>query len=293
MLTWVLHPSWQLSATMTALLVVLGLGLRALRRAPGVQAFAREFAVVMGLLGLWQFVGGQVRTRSAGAMHRAVLIQRWQHRAHLPDEITLQNIVLGHPLIVQAMNVYYATAHLNGMGAFLLWVWWRERKAPGPKVFHHVRNTVAASTLICLLVQLVPVAPPRLLNGYVDTALAYGQSVYGPYATGLAAQLTAMPSVHVAWAFIIAWYVARLARGAWRAVGTVHLVLTVLVVVGTANHWWLDGIVAVGIVAVVLGLQAAGAELVQRRQKSRPSRPGLNPAAVTMSAASSNRAPTR
>ena len=293
MLSFVLSPSWQLSATVTGVLVALGVALRVTRRGPAVQAFSREFAVVMALLGLWQYVGGQVRTRSAGAFHRAGQIQVWQHRMHLPSEITLQKLVLGHPLLVQAMNLYYATAHLNGMAAFLLWVWWRGRRSNQPEAFHRVRNVVAASTLICLLVQLVPVAPPRLLPGYLDTALAYGQSVYGPYATGLAAQLTAMPSVHVGWAFVVAWYVARLARGGWRAVGAVHLVLTVLVVVGTANHWWLDGIVAVAIVLAVLAAQRGVTDVVQRRQKSNLSRPALNPAAATTSAASSNRAPTR
>lgn len=293
MVAFLLHPSWQLSATLTALLTGAGLSLRALRRAVVAQGFVREFAVVMGLLGLWQYVGGQVRTRSAGAMRRAVEIQDWQRRMHLPSEISLQRLVLDHPLLVQAMNVYYATAHLNGMAVFLVWVWWRERGTDRPRVFHRVRNTVAASTLICLLLQLVPVAPPRLLPGYTDTALTYGQSVYGPYVTGLAAQLTAMPSVHVGWAFVIAWYLARLARGPWRAVGAAHLVLTVLVVVGTANHWWLDGVVAVAIVLAVIGAQALTPRWAQRRQKSNRSRPALNPAAVTMSAASSKRAPSR
>jgi hypothetical protein len=292
-----LHPSWQLSATLTALLVAVWLPLRARGALPSVQAFAREFAIVMSLLGLWQYVGRLVRTHSAGAMARGVTIQRWQHTLHLPSERAVQNLVLGHPVLVQAMNGYYALAHLNSMGLFLVWVWWRHRNLDSGRTFRRVRNTVAASTLICLLVQLIPVAPPRLLPGYVDTALSYGQSVYGPYATGLAAQLTAMPSVHVGWAFIIAWYVAVLGRGPLRWLGVVHFVLTVLVVVATANHWWLDGAVAIAIALAVMAVQDAGRRLAgnlgQRRQKSNSSRPGLKPAAVTMSAASANRAPTR
>jgi hypothetical protein len=59
-----------------------------------------------------------------------------------------------------------------------------------------------------------------------------------------------MPSVHVAWAVIVAVFVWRCAGRGWRWVGVVHAVITVLVVVVTANHWWLDGIVATGFVAV-------------------------------------------
>lgn len=247
-----LHLGWQQSAALSIVLTVLAVALRPVPRTATVRSFAREFAVIMALFGLWQYVGHYVRTHSAGAMDRARDVQDLQDRLHLPSELALQHLILPHPWLVQAMNGYYASAHLTGMGIFLVLLWWRRRES-----FHTVRNTVAGSTLIYLAVQAVPVAPPRLLEGagYVDTALVYGQSVYGPYNTGLAAQLTAMPSVHVGWAFIIGWYVARLGRGPARWIGCLHLTLTVLVVAGTANHWWMDGIVAIAIALVVIGAQ--------------------------------------
>jgi hypothetical protein len=246
-----LHLGWHQSFGLCVLLALLALGLWWADRFEPVRSFTREFAVIMGLFGLWQYVGHYVRTHSAGAMHRAQQIQDLQSWLHLPSELALQKAILPHEWLVRAMNDYYAGAHLTFMTLFLLWVWWRRRPS-----FHAVRNTVAGSTLIYLLVQSVPVAPPRLLpgGGYVDTALLYDQSVYGPYTTGLAAQLTAMPSVHVGWSFIIAWYVAKLGRGPLRWVGAVHLVLTLLVVAATANHWWMDGIVAIAIAAAVLVL---------------------------------------
>jgi PAP2 superfamily len=119
-------------------------------------------------------------------------------------------------------------------------------------VYPRMRCTVIASTLACLLVQIVPVAPPRLLPdlGFVDTALLNGQSVYGEFGTGMANQLAAMPSVHVGWAALVGWYVWWSAPARWRWIGPLHTVTTVLVVVATANHWWLDGLVAVGFVAL-------------------------------------------
>jgi hypothetical protein len=194
-----------------------------------------------------------VHTRVAGAMERADAIYRLQRAVHLPDEVTLQHLVLPHPWLVRAADTYYAYAHLNGMALFLVWIWWRHRLQ-----YARARTVVILSTLVCLLVQIVPVAPPRLLagHGFVDTALRYGQSVYGDFGTGMANQLSAMPSVHVGWAVIVAVFVWRSAGRGWRWVGVGHAVATMLVVVVTANHWWLDGIVAAGIVAVAVPLGA-------------------------------------
>ncbi|GAB3239349.1 phosphatase PAP2 family protein [Kineosporia babensis] len=265
-----LHPSWQLSAGCAVLLAVLWGALSLSPRSGPVEvlrSFAREFAVVMTLLGIWQYVGRLVRTRVDGAYQHAEQVQELQRLLHLPDELRLQELVLPHDWLVQAMNVYYAFAHLNGMAIFLVWIWWRRRES-----FRAVRNTLVGTTLICLLVQMIPVAPPRLLPGagFVDTALQYGQSVYGEYATGVAAQLTAMPSVHVAWAAIVGWYITGLGRGPLRWIGLTHLVLTVLVVVLTANHWWLDGIVAAAIMLAVLTVQRLVSTALARRPEPEP-----------------------
>ena len=117
---------------------------------------------------------------------------------------------------------------------FLVWLFVRHRDR-----YPSVRTTLAWTTLVCLLIQLVPVAPPRLLPSFVDTATTYGQSVYS---LGLAPdQLSAMPSVHVAWAVLVGWAVVRISTSPWRWWVLAHPVLTVFVVVATANHFWLDG----------------------------------------------------
>jgi hypothetical protein len=246
-----LEPSWQLSAQTATVLIVAAVAFRLLRRrwAARVAAFARDFAVVMTLLGLWQWVGRYVHTRVAGATERAEAVYRLQHRLHLPDEVTLQHLVLPHPWLVRLANTYYGYAHLNGMAIFLVWLWWRHRDQ-----YARARTVVVLSTLAYLLVQIVPVAPPRLLagHGFVDTALRYGQSVYGEFGTGSANQLAAMPSVHVGWAVIVGLFVWRCAGPGWRWAGVVHAVTTTAVVVVTANHWWLDGIVAAGVVAIAV-----------------------------------------
>jgi len=262
-----LRPGWQTSLTTAAVLlgVVLVAGLAERRRrriwVATVRAFAGEFTVIMTLLAVWQFVGGYVHTRVAGAMERGREIAALQSAWHLPSEQSVQQLVLPHPWLVRSMDLFYAYAHLNGMALFVVWFWWRHRD-----VYPRMRFTVIVSTLACLLVQIVPVAPPRLLPdlGFVDTALINGQSVYGEFGTGMANQLAAMPSVHVGWAALVGWYVWWSAPPRWRWIGPLHTVTTVLVVVATANHWWLDGMVAVGFVALAM-LAGSGLSGLRRR----------------------------
>jgi len=271
-----LHPSWQLSFVTAAVLASVHVagrlrargGVPAHRAEAAVTAFAREFALVASLLGIWQLIGGLVHTRIAGATERGYRIAHLQDALGLPAEQHLQRLAGAWPPLLHAADVFYAYAHLNGTAVFVVWLWWRHRD-----VYPRMRAVLVGSTLACLLVQLVPVAPPRMLAdlGFVDTALQDGTSVYGPFGSGIANQLSAMPSVHVAWAFLVAWYVGWNAPPRWRWIGPAHLGVTVLVVVVTANHWWADGAVAVGLAAVAMVVVDA-----VRRLAARPAPGGVS-----------------
>jgi MFS superfamily sulfate permease-like transporter len=67
----------------------------------------------------------------------------------------------------------------------------------------------------------------------------------------------------VGWALIVAFAVITVSRSRWRWLAAGYPVLTLLVVVVTANHFWLDGIAAAVLVAVVLA-----AQLLVRRLRS-------------------------
>jgi len=246
---------------------------RPLRRRPTdlIGAFAGEFTLVMALLALWQYIGQYVHRQVAGATERALLIFQWQHDVHLPSEVWVQQQVLPHPWLVRGLNDYYDFAHLNSMAIFLVWMWWRHRD-----VYPRARNTVVLTTLACLLVQAIPVAPPRLVPGLgvIDTPLLYHQSVYASVGGFNADQLSAMPSVHVGWAAIVGWYVWRVSSSRWRVIGPAHTALTVLAVVATANHWWLDGIVAVAFMALAIpGQEVVRAAWRRRRNRGGPLAP--------------------
>ena len=238
------RPSWEHAAEISAALAFAGTALATSdsRRVRAAAAFIRETAVIGFLYGLWQLAGKVSLHDRVGAFDRARWIDRFEHDVHLPSEAGSQHLVLGHHTVLQVANLYYAAMHLPMLLLFLAWLFVRHRDRYRP-----VRAVMAWTTLGILLVALMPVAPPRMLPGFVDTAAQYGQSVY---TSGLPFdQLSAMPSMHVAWAVLIGYYVWRISPSRWRWLGPAHAVLTSVVVVVTGNHWWLDGIVAVAILA--------------------------------------------
>jgi hypothetical protein len=217
----------------------------------------REGAIVAGLFALWQLANSLSQVGTAGAFRRASWIEDFDRHLPLPSEHYMQQLVVAHPLVVQGANLYYATMHMTTMLVFLLWLFVRHRSAYRP-----IRTVLALTTLGCLLVQLIPVAPPRMLPGFVDTAARFGQSVYS---NGLPIdQLSAMPSIHVAWAGLVGYYAWRVSPSKWRFLGPLHTLVTCLVVVVTANHWWLDGIVGVAILVASAWLVAGGRTFVAR-----------------------------
>jgi hypothetical protein len=246
--------SWREAAILSA--VVFGLTL--LFRSSGagvlksVAPFARETGVLAGLYALWQFAGTTSLQHAEGAFARARLIVRVERDWHLPSELRAQDLVTGHPWLVEMINLYYAIMHFAALFVLLVWMFLRHRDR-----YAYWRTTIVLLTASCLLVQLLPVAPPRLLPefGFVDTAAEYGQSVYSALSAVGPDQLSAMPSVHVGWAVLVAIAAWTLTTSRWRWLGVGHAVATVFVVVATANHFWLDGIVASALLGFVLVLQ--------------------------------------
>lgn len=273
--------TWQQAAWLTA---GLAAGAAALTLAPpgrwrSLAPFARETTMIAGLYSLWQLAGTLSVLGTDGAFARARWIERTERTLHLPSEASLQHATTAKSsALAQVANLYYATMHFGVLFVFLLWLFLRHRDR-----YRSVRRVLAFTTLVCLLIQLIPVAPPRLLPaaGYVDTARQYGQSVYG--LSGFSAdQLSAMPSVHVAWAVLVGWVTVTVGRGPGRWLGPLHAVVTIMVVVVTANHFWADGIVAVAVLLACAGAERVGrgAYTAWQTRRSEPERVSGEPEAA-------------
>jgi hypothetical protein len=147
------------------------------------------------------------------------------------------------------------------LGVCLVWLFARHRDR-----YPAVRNVLAVITGISLVVQLIPVAPPRLIPslGLVDTGRTLGPSVYPTHVAPGLDQLSAMPSLHVGWAVVVAGAVIYALRSPWKWLAVLYPVATTWVVVITGNHYWADAGVELVICALALAAQWAGASIGQR-----------------------------
>jgi hypothetical protein len=181
----------------------------------------------------------------------AARVWRLERAWKLPSEAAVQHLVLGHDGIVRAANLYYAGVHFPATAALLLWTYLCR-----PAFYRWARATLASLTAAAFAVEvLVPMAPPRLLPmaRMVDTGHTLGPSFYGNPATAtLTNQYASMPSLHVGWAAAVATVLISATRSRWRWLWLLYPLLTLAVVVVTANHYWLDIAVALALLGAVL-----------------------------------------
>lgn len=238
------------------------------RAARFIAAACCETGIVCALFALWQVANALTRGHSIGGLDRGRSIWHFERAIHLPNELSAQELIIGHPSVVRVANYYYDSAHLTVMVVFLVWLWLRHRER-----YPFFRNMLAIFTGMSLLVQMIAVAPPRLIGvtGLVDTAAMYGQSVYAnATVSSIADQYAAMPSIHVGWAMLVSFAVVTAGTSRWRWVAALYGPLTFFVVVATANHYWLDGVAACALL-ILAWIAARGLRTVQSRVARRAS----------------------
>ncbi|MEV4534433.1 phosphatase PAP2 family protein [Asanoa sp. NPDC049518] len=242
---------------------------------PGrLRAAIRELMLV-AVLFLAYKVGRQVISGHVGeATANATSVWHLERWLRLPSELSVQHALLSHHWLVVAADSYYAYVHFPATAAVLIWLYvFRSR------LYRSTRRTLAWLTAAALVVHVwFPLAPGRLVpaTGLVDTGAVYGPSVYGPPDTDtLTNQYAAMPSLHVGWALAVAVALVVATRGRWRWLWLAHPLTTLLVVVSTGNHYWLDAVVAVAMLGVtatlVLPHRGQRATLVIPAQRQAPS----------------------
>ncbi|MFI9472064.1 phosphatase PAP2 family protein [Streptomyces sp. NPDC052492] len=234
----------------------------------GRPPLVRELLLVAGLFLVYK-LGRQLATgHTAEAFRNGREVWDLERALGLPGEGAVQSPLLHGDTLAQIANTYYAAVHFPATVAFLMWLYLRR---PGHYVW--ARRVLAALTTAALVLHLTyPLAPPRMLpaTGLVDTARLYGPSVYGPPgADQLSNQFAAMPSLHFGWALMVAVGLIVATRSVWRWLWLLHPLLTLLVIVGTANHFWLDAFAA----AALLGLALA----VLRRPRPAPAATRVRP----------------
>ncbi len=210
-----------------------------------------DLAVNVSMLGALWFAYSAARGVTAGelstAMANASDLLHFQTVVGLPSELSFQQNLIERTQLLKGANIYYIAIHFPVTVAFLVWSWLKHREH-----FARIRNTLMAVTSVGLVVHVVyPLAPPRMIRGFVDTAEVIGPNPYDLEVSSAANQIAAMPSLHVGWALLVAIGVIWVLDTRWRYLVLAHPIVTAVVVVVTANHYWTDAIVAASLVGIL------------------------------------------
>jgi len=161
-----------------------------------------------------------------------------------------------HAVLGTAAAWYYIVLQGAITGIIGIWLLWRRT----PSFWLHRNALIACNVIGLVAFWFYPVAPPRMLPGYHDVTGA-SVPVFSGLIEGKAAdQFASLPSLHVTWAlWAAAAASAVLRRPALRLVVWLYPLATILDVLATANHYWLDVILAPGVLAFAYGIAAAPA----------------------------------
>jgi hypothetical protein len=210
-------------------------------------------------LGYWLYTISRnaIPEQRTVAIRHGFSIERLQRSLHLNFELSVNQWVAAREWLAQVLDYYYATLHFLITGGVLLWLFLKR-----PHIYRGARTVLFATTIVALVgFAFYPVAPPRLLPGtsYFDTIVNF--HTWGSWADpDIAAhsnQYAAMPSLHIGWALWAALSIFMCARTRWiRLLALGYPILTLIVIVATANHYLIDAVGGAVILAVGFSIQA-------------------------------------
>ncbi len=198
------------------------------------------------------------------AMRHAQDVVSVERFAHIHWEQPLQQLFLGAPDAVRAMNIFYFVGHFLLTGVFFVWLYHRSQPA-----FRTFRNGFMTASAIAVVIHWrFPTAPPRLADvGLVDTLRQLsGLDIGSPGSASFSNPVAAVPSLHAGFALGVGIGVFLYARRfVWKAIGVVYPIAVVLTTIVTGNHFILDAVAGM----LVLGLGFALAAVLFERDVGR------------------------
>jgi len=201
-----------------------------------------------------------VAGHSAAAFRHANEIIGLERHLHVFIEPKVQAWAAGSHLLLVIATYIYLNAQTTLIVGALLYLYIAHNRN-----YYFVRNMLMVAMVIGLACYaFYPTAPPRLLPewGFIDTSgYILGISSHSTTASLFVNQYAAVPSMHVAFAAMLSWSLARhvrvrAARAFWMAWPPVITFVTIL----TANHFLFDvltGLATAGLAAIVAHRLAA------------------------------------
>ncbi|WP_330304072.1 MULTISPECIES: phosphatase PAP2 family protein [unclassified Streptomyces] len=212
-------------------------------RAPRRPRFWFEILLIAVSYWTYSLIRNAVPEQKHEALRNTDWIWQAEHHLGIAVEESVNHAVNSATWLIIGMNYYYATLHFVVTLGVLVWLY---RSHPGR--YAATRLTLFATTAVALVgYYFFPLAPPRLMRGgdFVDTVLVH--HTWGSMASGdlkhMSNQYAAMPSMHIGWSLWCGLTIFALASAPWaRILGLLYPTATLLVIVATANHFWLDAV---------------------------------------------------
>ncbi len=203
------------------------------------------FEILLIAVSYWTYslIRNAVPEQKAEALGNAGRLWRLENHLGIAVEDSVNHAANSVAWLIVGMNYYYATLHFVVTLGVLVWLY---RSHPGR--YAAARLALFSTTGVALLgYYFFPLAPPRLMRGgdFVDTVVVH--QTWGSMASGdlkhMSNQYAAMPSMHIGWSLWCGLTIFALASVPWvRILGLLYPATTLVVIVSTANHFWLDAV---------------------------------------------------
>lgn len=245
----------------------------------------REIILVVSVYSLYDISRYLVKGDHDVAVRHGLTLLHFEQRLHLSPEHALNRVFSAHLLLALPADYMYAALHYVVTPIVLIWMWRRHGSS-----YSTARSVLLVATVLGLVgFSLLPVAPPRLLPGFIDTMAKeahygwWGKDASAPRGFGGDTnQYAALPSLHVGWALWSGWLLVRYAsRRTVRILGALYPLVISFVVIGTANHYLIDVLAGVAVlllawlfVRLVTSLQWHPWRRAGVSAPSTPARPG-------------------
>ena len=214
----------------------------------------RQIGLFCGAYWLYRLIRGEVADRVGVAFENARHIVGVERSLGLFGEPAVHRWAEAHEWISDAASWMYVNSHFAITTFALAFLYLRRTEH-----FYFVRNMFMVAMGIALVGYLLfPTAPPRLMPelGFTDS-VAHFTGVDADTAGALVNPYAAVPSMHVAFALMLAFPMARSARhGVVRVLWLAYPAVVTFVVVATANHWWFDAVLGAATAALAYGAAA-------------------------------------
>ena len=219
----------------------------------GVRWFARDFAIVLAVIGVYFLLRGAAPDRLGFSVQVTNGLIAFEQRLGVFWEPEIQEWSIRSHWSKEFANFVYAYMHFPVLAAVGAWLWFRNRQG-----FLFMRNVMFISMVMGLVFYYaVPAAPPRLMAvhgydlGFIDTVFGSDTAVNYAQPSLIVNEYAAIPSFHFGW-------IAMASAAIWvntesRALRTFAVLLTVVMtwaIVASANHLFVDMALGGAVVAI-------------------------------------------